>query len=128
MIDLYPTKCNLCGGKVEYISNDKIYGRKYGSGFCYHCVECNAYVGTHQPRPKEALGILANEEMKNWKMCCHNLFDRLWKGTPAYRKSDGTKVKASSPKMSRGRAYYLLAKEMNIPMKECHFGYGGLDA
>lgn len=123
MIDLQPTKCNLCGGEVEYITNDKIYGKKYGSGWCYHCKQCGAYVGTHKPRPREALGILANDEMRNWKQWCHNLFDRLWKGVPAYVKADGTKVNRVKPKMSRTHAYYLLAKEMNIPLRECHFGY-----
>lgn len=120
MIDLYPKKCNICGGDVEYISNDKIYGKKYGSGFCYHCKNCGAYVGTHKPRPKEALGILANDEMKKWKQWCHNLFDRLWK----YQKIEKNgKIKIIPAKMTRSKAYYLLAKELNIPIKECHFGY-----
>jgi len=46
MIDLQPKKCNLCSDPVEYISNAKVYGRKYGSGYCYRCRSCNAYVGT----------------------------------------------------------------------------------
>lgn len=123
MIDLQPTICNLCGGKVEYISNDKIYGKKYGSGYCYHCTQCNAYVGTHKPRPKEALGILANDEMKNWKQWCHREFDILWKGCQEYKKADGTIVKARKPKYSRAKCYKLLADAMGIPMSECHFGY-----
>ena len=48
MIDLYPKVCNLCGGPVEYVSNAMIYGRQYGSGFCYRCQSCGAYVGTHK--------------------------------------------------------------------------------
>lgn len=106
MIDLQPTICNICGGEVEYITNDKIYGKKYGSGYCYHCKSCGAYVGTHKPRPKEALGILANEEMKNWKIWCHRGFDKLW--------NDGK---------SRGKAYKWLAKQMRISTRDCHFGY-----
>ncbi len=107
MIDLQPTICNLCGGEVEYITNDKIYGKQYGSGWCYHCKQCNAYVGTNKLRPKEALGILATEEMKSWKISCHKLFDKLWK-------EDGYK---------RGECYKWLADEMRIPVDECHFGY-----
>ena len=122
MIDLQPKICNICNGKVEYITNDKIYGKKYGSGYCYYCKNCGAYVGTHKPRPKEALGLLANEEMRNWKMWCHNLFDVLWKGGRIYDK-EHNKVKEIKPKMTRSKAYYKLATEMNIPMKECHFGY-----
>ena len=72
---LYPTKCNLCGGDVVYISNARIYGREYGSGRCYYCTSCKAYVGTHKPRPREAFGILANAEMRNMKKKCHKLFD-----------------------------------------------------
>lgn len=107
MIDLQPKICNLCGGKVEYITNDKIYGKSYGSGYCYHCTQCGAYVGTHKPRPKEALGILANAEMKNWKQWCHREFDKLWK-------EEGYK---------RWKCYRWLADQMGIPISECHFGY-----
>ena len=71
MIDLHPTKCNLCSGKVVLISNAKIYGREYGSGLCYFCTECGAYVGTHGPRPTEALGILSNKEMRETKVNYH---------------------------------------------------------
>ena len=122
MIDLQPTTCNLCGGEVEYIQNSTLYGRSYGSGWCYHCKDCDAYVGTHIPRPKEALGILANEEMRKWKMWCHNLFDRLWRGGIKYNETK-TKIIHIKPKMTRGKAYSKLAKEMGIPLKECHFGY-----
>ncbi len=106
MVDLHPKKCNLCGGVVEYIPNKKIYGRSYGSGYCYHCRECGAYVGTHVPRPREALGVLANAEMRKKKMDCHAIFDSLWK----------------NGKQRRSR-YKRLATEMQIPVEECHFGY-----
>lgn len=81
-----PTKCNLCGGQVIYISNSKIYGREYGSGKYYFCTKCGAYVGTHKPRPEEALGILGNVEMGEMKMKCHKLFDRKWKNRPTSKK------------------------------------------
>lgn len=55
-INLYPEVCNLCGGKVIYTDNKNIYhGKSYGSGKCYICTNCGAYVGTHKPRPKEAI-------------------------------------------------------------------------
>ena len=103
---LYPTKCNICGGNVIYTENDKIYGRRYGSGYCYFCTECGAYVGTHRPRPRQALGLLSNERMKKGKIACHEIFDRLWHNG-----------------VERKRLYAKLAGEMNIPVKECHFGY-----
>ena len=107
---LRPTKCNICGGEVEYIPNKFIYGKPYGSGFCYHCCQCGAYVGTHKIRPQEAFGILANEEMRKMKMKCHDLFDKLW-NTPEQRQ----------------KCYKWLADKLNIPVSECHFGYFDLD-
>ena len=60
MINFYPKKCNICNGDVIYISNSKIHGKEYGSGKCYYCTKCGAYVGTHKTNPRKALGILAN--------------------------------------------------------------------
>lgn len=111
MINLYPTKCNLCGGKVIYTSNAKVYhGKEYGSGKCYLCTACGAYVGTHRPRPKEAFGLLADDRMRKGKMACHDLFDRHWKG-----KSRATK--------KRNELYAWLAEQLGIEVAECHFGY-----
>lgn len=103
---LRPTKCNICDGEVEYIPNKRIYGKSYGSGFCYHCTNCGAYVGTHKPRPKDALGILATAEMREMKMKCHDIFDEMW----------------DTPKQ-RNKMYKWLAKELNIRLEDCHFGY-----
>ena len=111
MIDLQPTKCNLCCGDVDYISNAAIYGgRRYGSGFCYRCRGCKAYVGTHERRPKEAFGILANAEMRDMKMKCHSVFDNLWQfRDERYR--------------YRSKYYNALAEKLEIDKKNCHFGY-----
>ena len=110
MVDLHPKICNLCEGEVVFTSNSNIYGRKYGSGFCYLCMKCGAYVGTHRPYPKEALGILASAEMRKWKMRCHDIFDSMWKNQ-----------KRASRK--RRALYAWLAKKLDIPVSECHFGY-----
>ncbi len=117
MINLYPTKCNLCGGVVVYISNSKIYGREYGSGKCYYCTSCGAYVGTHKPRPEEALGILGNAEMREMKMKCHELFDQQWKNEKNSKKRNA----------ARKKSYAYLAVKLNIPVEECHFGYFDMD-
>ena len=111
MIDHHPKKCNICGGPVIYTSNSVIYGREYGSGKCYLCKNCGAYVGTHKPRPKEALGLLADAEMRDLKMRCHALFDLQWKSFKGNRK------------VKRQQAYKALAEELNIPVQDCHFGY-----
>lgn len=114
MIDLYPKVCNLCGGPVEYISNAQIYGRQYGSGFCYRCRSCGAYVGTHKPQPRKALGILANTEMREWKQKCHNQFDPFWQ-------------EHKDKQRRRKNLYIRLAGEMGIDVRDCHFGYFDLD-
>lgn len=60
-INLHPTVCNLCGGKVIFTSNGILYGgREFGSGKCYYCTLCHASVGTHEPEPDKAKGILAD--------------------------------------------------------------------
>lgn len=98
------TICNLCGGKVEYIPNSLIFGRSYGSGYCYRCTYCGAYVGTHKTNPKKPLGILADEEMRQLRRQCHSLFDAKW----------------INPK-ERRKAYQKLAEMMGIPLEDCHF-------
>lgn len=114
MIDLHPTVCNICGGKVLYTSNADIYGREYGSGKCYRCISCGAYVGTHKPRPREALGILADQHMREAKILCHAIFDSKWKGKPKARKK-------------RADLYRWLSRRMDISIEECHFGYFTLE-
>lgn len=116
-MNLFPTECNICSGKVIYTSNSKIYGREYGSGKMYYCTECGAYVGTHEPRPKEALGLLANKEMRDMKIKCHDLFDRKWKNEPTSRKRH----------IARKKAYKELSERLQIPIEECHFGYFDMD-
>lgn len=117
MVNLHPTKCNICGGEVIYTSNSVIYGKEYGSGKCYYCINCGAYVGTHISRPKEAFGILANKEMRNMKMKCHDLFDKLWRNAPTGKRKH----------LARRSAYRELAERLNIPVQECHFGYFDMD-
>ena len=111
MIDTQPKICNICGGEVIYTSNTVIYhGKQYGSGYCYLCLNCGAYAGTHVPRPREALGLLADEPMRKGKMLCHKLFDPMWRGK-------------KNARHERSRTYRWLAGEMGIPVEDCHFGY-----
>lgn len=110
MIDLHPTVCNLCGGKVIFVDNESIYGASYGSGKSYLCTACGARVGTHKPRPEEALGLLADVRMRKGKKYCHDLFDLLWL-------NEKHRVKA------RTKAYEWLSERIQVPVDECHFGY-----
>ena len=109
-INEYPKVCNICGGKVEYISLRALYGNylKYGekSGFCYHCKNCDATVGTHVEEPKKAFGLLADKKMRELRQRNHAMFDKFWKD-----------------KNQRTKFYKKLAKEMEIPLEECHFSW-----
>ena len=106
MIDFHPKICNICGGRVVYIENSCIYGKSYGSGYCYFCTKCHAHVGTHKNRPRKAMGILADKPMRAWKMRCHKLFDSMWNNSK-----------------ERDFLYNKLAKALDIPIDDCHFGY-----
>ena len=110
MIETRPTICNLCGGRVKYTSNAEIYGREFGSGKCYLCLSCRAYVGCHKPNPKEAMGILADANMRKGKMMCHEIFDSKWKCE-------------DKPKKKRGKLYGWLSVQLGIPIDDCHFGH-----
>lgn len=111
-INLYPAKCNLCNGKVIYTSNADVYGKEYGSGKCYLCLSCRAYVGTHQPRPREALGLLADANMRKGKMMCHDIFDSKWRG-----------LKKKRRKKVRQEMYWWLSRQLGIDIDDCHFGH-----
>lgn len=100
-----PVKCHFCGGNVEFVDNSKVYGKQYGNGKCYLCTNCRAYVGVHTGT-KTALGILANQEMRDKKIKCHDLFDSMWRGTN-----------------KRNQLYKKLADEMQIERSHCHFGH-----
>lgn len=110
MIDLHPTKCNICGGKVIFTEITKVYGKRkfkfQTSGFCYYCTKCHALVGTHKARPDEAMGLLADKEMSQMRQKSHDLFDKLWKNNE-----------------ERTQMYQKLADELGIPFEECHFAY-----
>lgn len=114
-VKLHPDKCNICGHKVIFTSNSVIYGREYGSGKCYLCTNnnCRAYVGTHEPRPTEAFGLLADESMRKQRNICHDIFDANWKN-----------AKTSKDRKKLRKAYYAkLANDLGIPVEECHFGW-----
>lgn len=106
-VPLKPSICNLCGGPVRLTSNAEVYGgRTYGSGKCYICDSCGAYVGTHKPRPDEAMGILADAPMRSMKRAAHELFDARW-----------------TTQSERADQYAWLAGELGIAIQDCHFGY-----
>ena len=95
----FPTECNVCGGKVKFNACSKDKSR---SGFVYYCTNCHAWVGTSPRFPKEALGELANKDIRKKRRDLHVWFDKLWKNHD-----------------EREKYYNRLAKELG--KTECHF-------
>ena len=102
-----PTICRYCGSPVVYTSNAEIYGKEYGTGKCYLCRNCRAFVGVY-PGTDTPLGTLANEELREWRKEAHFWFDRIWKKP--------TRI------TTRYNAYGYLAKKMGLPREETHIG------
>ena len=60
MINTQPEVCNLCGGKVIYTSNARVYhGREYGSGYCYLCLAV---------RTLERISLTLKKHLGCWQM------------------------------------------------------------
>lgn len=100
-------KCPYCGNSAKLVSGDVIYPHRHDlhEKKFYHCAPCDAYVGCHQGTTN-ALGRLANAELRAAKMAAHASFDPIWK----------------SGEKKRGSAYAWLADALGIDKKHCHIG------
>ena len=76
----------------------------------YYCAPCEAYVGVHKDT-NEALGRLANYELRRWKNYAHFWFDKIWR----------------KEYMSRKEAYLWLSQKLNLPPEYTHIGFFGID-
>lgn len=111
-----PAECNCCNdwetGKplsdcIEIVEHKEIYGRNYGDWpWCYRCENCGSYVGMH-PFTAIPLGTLADGPTRQARKESKAPFESLHK----------------SGRISRSRAYEMLAEKMGIPKEECHFGW-----
>jgi hypothetical protein len=110
-------KCDYCGNDAEFVGGDVIYPHRpdLASKKFYACFPCDARAGCHpdhtakgggQGKGDTPLGRLANAELRKAKMMAHAAFDPLWR----------------SGKMSRRRAYALLADRMGLAESDCHIG------
>jgi len=100
--------CNYCGKAAQLVTGDVIYPHRedlYSLKF-YLCNSCDAYVGCHKNSDAVPLGRLANAELRKAKSAAHAAFDPIWK----------------SGKMTRNKAYELLAKSLRLDKKHCHIG------
>ncbi len=86
-------KCPYCNKQANWVSNEKIYGRRYGKSYmAWWCDPCNAYVGCHC-NTKIPLGTMANKELREWRMKAHQKIDPLWTSKQLSRKEVYQKLK-----------------------------------
>jgi predicted RNA-binding Zn-ribbon protein involved in translation (DUF1610 family) len=107
--------CPYCGAKTEYIDSSFVYGRSYG--MIYICKPCDAYVGVHKGTDN-ALGRLANKELREAKKQAHYYFDQIAK-TGLINKIWKQFIPNTG---NRNKAYLWLSKQMNIERELCHIG------
>jgi hypothetical protein len=106
--------CPYCNQPTEYIDSSLVYGKSYG--MIYICQPCKAWVGVHKGT-NQALGRLADAELRKCKCIAHYYFDGLWK----------KKMKQGFSKSSaRRKAYRWLAGKMGLSVKETHIGMFGV--
>lgn len=110
-------ECPYCNRPAPLVSGLEVYPHRrdlWPKKF-YLCKPCDAWVGCHPPASAEGggqgdgtvpLGRLANAELRAAKQAAHAAFDPLWK----------------SGLMRRRKAYGWLAKQLDIPVQECHIG------
>lgn len=96
--------CPYCWGWSVCADSAEIYnGKSYG--WIWLCRPCRAYVGCHKGT-KEALGRLADKQLREKKMAFHAAFDPLWR----------------NGRFNRAWLYGWLAKEMGMSRDRCHGG------
>lgn len=71
----------------------------------YICKPCDAIVGVHKGTDN-ALGRLANRELRSLKKEAHANFDPIWK----------------TKKMDRSQAYKWLSQQLELPPQYTHIG------
>lgn len=110
--------CPYCGEKAKWCENKVVYGKNLGeSHMIYYCKNCDAYVGCHK-NSRNALGSMANKELRVLRRKCHLLIDPYWK----------------KKKIERNKLYELLSDwwgdEFHVAWlreKECQFVLKNLD-
>lgn len=79
----------------------------------FACEPCGAWVGCHDGT-SVPLGRLADASLRKARSEAHRAFDPIWK-----KQMEETRC---SKRRARDQAYTWLAREMNLPVQECHIG------
>jgi hypothetical protein len=107
--------CPYCGKPTVYTNSSVVYGVSY-LGNIYWCQPCDAYVGVHKGT-NQALGRLANKELREAKKLAHFYFDQIAR-THLINDIWREEVKMNS----RNKAYLWLSKQLGMLMEHCHIG------
>ena len=108
--------CPYCSKETELVPSAEIYGPDMPDfGFLYLCRPCFAYVGCHKGST-EALGRIANTELRQMKKMAHAAFDPIWKH-PMFAMTGYTKLEA------RTGCYLWLSIMMGLDINDTHIGY-----
>lgn len=107
--------CPYCSRETVCVDSEEVYGKSFG--MVYLCRPCKAWVGVHKGTDN-ALGRIANAELRDYKKEAHFYFDQLWKEKMT---SGLTKNKA------RSKAYDWLSNELEIPKAQTHVGWFDID-
>lgn len=100
--------CPYCHLQSEYIDSSFVYGKSYG--MIYICKACDAYCGVHKGT-ENALGRLANKDLRYWKKQAHEYFDIIWK----------------EKHETRSDLYKHLSLYLEIPSEFTHIGMFGVE-
>lgn len=108
-------RCRYCEQAAKLLRvGEPGYPYRTDYGPTWVCVPCAAWVGCH-PGTTNALGRLANAELRAWKIKAHAAFDPLWQGK--IRRDGCSKGKA------RRAGYKWLADQLGIDVGLCHIGF-----
>lgn len=107
--------CPYCTNKTAYVNSKEVYGKDYG--MIYLCAPCYAWVGVHKGTDN-ALGRLANSELRVWRKAAHGLFDQLW---------EAKILQGFSKTKARKSAYKWLGSQLGIKAGDTHISWFDVD-
>lgn len=100
--------CPYCKKEAIWCENKEVYGKNIGRSYMmYLCKPCDARVGCHN-NTRQALGTMADKELREWRRTAHLHLDRLWK--------DGI--------FTRKKVYQILK---DVFHKEVHIGESNIE-
>jgi len=108
--------CTYCKKPTVFVDTYEVYGKSFGK--LYLCRDCKAWVGTHKDT-EQALGSVANSELRDWRKEAHAHFDKLW--LRKIKKDNCSKTKA------RVAAYKWLSEKLGLPVAETHISWFNID-